>query len=58
LFVAGEGVDFTYNDASGSFTVDAELATSSNKGVASFNSSDFTVTSGAVTIATVNGGTY
>ena len=33
-------------------------ATSSVLGLASFNSSDFLVTSGAVTIATVDGGTY
>jgi len=58
LFVAGEGIDFTYDDANGTFTVDAELATTSNKGVASFSSDNFTVTSGAVTVTGIDGGTY
>jgi len=50
LIVAGEGVDVTYNDAAGTFTIDGEEATTSNKGVASFATADFAVTSGAVTI--------
>ena len=58
LFVAGEGIDLTYDDANGTFTVDAELATASNKGVASFSSDNFTVTSGAVTVTGIDGGTY
>ena len=58
LFVAGEGIDFTYDDANGTFTVDAELATSSNKGVASFVTDNFTVTSGSVAITGIDGGTY
>jgi hypothetical protein len=58
LFVAGEGIDFTYDDANGTFTVDAELATASNKGVASFSSANFLVSSGAVTITGVDGGTF
>src|SRR5210317_53258 len=58
LFVAGEGIDFTYDDGSGTFTVDAELATSSNKGVASFVTDNFTVTSGVVTVTGIDGGTY
>jgi len=58
LFVAGEGIDLTYNDSSNTFTVDAELATASNKGVASFASANFTVSSGAVTVTGIDGGTY
>jgi hypothetical protein len=58
LFVAGEGIDFTYDDSAGTFTVDAELATASNKGVASFSSDNFLVSSGAVTITGIDGGTY
>ena len=58
LFQAGEGIDLTYNDSSNTFTVDAELATASNKGVASFASANFTVSSGAVTVTGIDGGTY
>ena len=50
LFVAGEGIDLTYNDGAGTFTIDGEDATTSNKGVASFATADFAVSSGAVTI--------
>ena len=58
LFQAGEGIDLTYSDSSNTFTVDAELATASNKGVASFASANFTVSSGAVTVTGIDGGTY
>lgn len=50
LVLAGEGIDVTYDDAAGHFTVDAEIATSTNRGVASFDPTDFTVTAGAVTV--------
>jgi hypothetical protein len=52
---AGEGIDLTYDDAgSGSLTIDAEIATTSNLGIASFADADFAVTTGAVTIKNVN----
>jgi len=58
LFVAGEAMSFTYNDVGNTFTVAAEEATSSNLGVASFDATDFAVTSGNVEIATIDCGTY
>jgi hypothetical protein len=58
LFVAGEGIDLTYDDSANTFTVDAELATASNKGVASFAAANFTVTTGVVTVTGIDGGTY
>ena len=45
---AGEGIDVTYDDVNGTTTIDAELATTINRGVASFADADFNVTSGAV----------
>jgi hypothetical protein len=55
--VAGEGIDVTYDDAAGTLTVDAEIATTTNRGVASFATADFTVTDGAVSVKNVNLGT-
>ena len=53
---AGEGIDVT--NGAGSITLSAEDATSTNKGIASFNSSEFTVSSGAVSITAIDGGSY
>jgi hypothetical protein len=58
FLLAGEGIDLTYSDATNQLTVSAELATISNAGVASFDSDQFNVTSGAVTIYQLDGGEY
>lgn len=46
----GEAIDIT--NGAGSITILAEDATSANKGVATFNTANFTVTSGDVVVAT------
>jgi hypothetical protein len=59
LLLAGEAIDLTYNDGAGTLTVTAEIASSSNLGVAKFNTDYFTVDgAGDVIIHEVNGGTY
>ena len=58
LLLAGEGIDLTYDDGANSLTVTAETATASNLGVASFPTAQFTLSSGAVTISVIDGGTY
>ncbi len=54
LFTDGEGIDSAYDDANGTLTIAGEDASTTNKGIASFHSDNFSVTSGAVIIK--NGG--
>jgi hypothetical protein len=49
-FAEGEGIDITTNDGTDTITIAAELATDTNKGVASFSTDNFLVTDGVVTI--------
>jgi hypothetical protein len=56
-FIAGEGIDITDN-GNGTRTIDSEIATYTNRGVASFDNTNFTVSSGAVSILEVDGGAY
>ena len=50
VMTAGEGIDLTYDDTAGTLTVAGEDASTTNKGIASFATADFGVSSGAVTI--------
>jgi hypothetical protein len=50
LLNAGEAINLTYDDPAGHLTIDAKIATATQRGVASFDGTDFTVTSGNVTL--------
>jgi hypothetical protein len=55
-FLAGEGINTV---ASGqTLTITGELASTSNIGVASFHSDNFTTASGVVTVTTIDGGSF
>ena len=55
-FLAGEGMNTTANG--NKLTIAGELATASNIGVAKFSADNFTVTSGDVTVTTIDGGSF
>lgn len=58
LLHAGEGIDLNYIDLSNQLTISAELASTLNPGVATFDSQDFLVTAGNVEINIIDCGTY
>lgn len=51
---AGLGIDVDYNAGAGTTTISAELASASNAGVASFDSTDFSVTGTGENLVTLN----
>lgn len=59
LLTAGEGIDLAYFDSDNELVISAEFASTTNAGIASFDSAQFLVSaSGATTIYQLDGGTY
>jgi len=56
IVTGGTGIDTSIS--TNTLTISAELATSSNAGVATFNTDNFTVSSGDVTVTAIDGGTF
>jgi hypothetical protein len=54
----GTAITVTYDTANNVLEVAADLATTSTVGVASFNSDNFAVANGEVTVIAIDGGTY
>ena len=50
VLTAGEGIDLADGGGNTTITISGEDATTANKGIASFNTLDFTIASGAVSI--------
>lgn len=50
VLTAGEGIDLADGGANSTITISGENASTTNKGIASFNSVDFSVSSGAVSL--------
>ena len=57
LLIEGDGIDISYSPGNG-ITLSGELATITNAGIASFDSTFFAVTAGVVELSAVDGGTF
>lgn len=58
LLVEGEGIDIVYSDSANSITISAELASSTNAGIALFDSSFAVDSSGGVSIIVIDAGSF